>query len=213
MLKKFILVSFMLLFCVTGFANEPQTTNVEPASSRIMNAVFADSTETAKVAVFLEAPVTFVNNEKVREAIPAKAAQLFTKPKFSVVPFSDSQMAMRTYREDNDLMGNNYVQPALKRTDIQAMSKELGAKYAMFIIISNDAPRMSAGLFSLSFKTTVSCDVRVLDVEQGKYIVSKQIVKDGSSTAVLSGVPSFDKAYLDALDKSLTELKIDTSAM
>ncbi len=41
----------MLLFCVTGFANEPQATNVEPASSRIMNAVFADSIETAKIAV------------------------------------------------------------------------------------------------------------------------------------------------------------------
>lgn len=165
------------------------------------------------VGVFLDAPATYANNENIRKLAPAKANELFPKTSFVVLPMDTTQTEMRTYREDNHMIFNQYYSQPLNRADIQKIAKGLNCNYALFITVNNDIPRVSAGLFSTSFKTTVTCDVRLLDVETGKYIVSKQIMKDGSSTAVLAGVPSFDNAYNEALDKAFKELTIDTSTL
>jgi hypothetical protein len=165
------------------------------------------------IGVFLEAPVTYANNENVRKLIPAKAQELFPSKSFTVLPFDTTTLEMRTYREDNRMIMTQYYSQPLNRSDIQKISKGLNCDYALFITVSNDAPRVSSGLFSISFKTTVTCDVRLLNIETGKYIVSKQIVKDGSSTSFYMGVPSFDHAYNEALEKSLKEITIDPALL
>lgn len=165
------------------------------------------------IGVFLEAPATYANNENIRKLVPIKANELFPKSLFTVLPMDTTQTEMRTYREDNHMIFNQYYAQPLNRADIQKIAKGLSCNYALFITVNNDIPRVSAGFFSTSFKTTITCDVRLLNVETGKYVVSKQIMKDGSSTAVLAGVPSFDNAYNEALDKALKEINIDISTL
>ncbi|SMC63188.1 hypothetical protein [Sporomusa malonica] len=181
----------------------------------LLVAFYASATASDKptIGIFMEAPITFVNNETVRKTVPEKTMSFFPKNTFNVLPFDTTSMELRTYKEDNRMIVNQYFSKPVNREDIQKIAKGLNCDYALFIIISNDAPRVSAGLFSMSFRTTVTCDVRLLDVATGKYLTSKQIVKDGSSTAIYMGAPSFDNAYREALGKALDELTIDTSVM
>jgi len=165
------------------------------------------------IGIFMEAPITFINNEAVRKVVPEKAKSLFNTASFNVLSFDTTSMELRTYKEDHRMnITPQYSQP-VNRQDIQTIGKTLNCDYALFIIISNEAPRFSAGLFSMTFRTTVTCDVRLLDINTGKYLTSKQIIKDGSSTSIYMGVPSFDKAYREALGKALDELTLDTSVM
>ena len=166
------------------------------------------------VGVFLEAPLSFVDNETVRKLVPDKASEIFADSKFKLLPFDETASALRTYQEDHRMIINEYFSTPLNRDDIQAIGKELGLDYALFIKITNSAPRAKYILFTMTFKTTVTCDTRLLDIETSKYVVSKQIVKDGSTTmlAVL-GAPDFNDAYKDALKKALADLKIDTSKL
>lgn len=179
----------------------------------IMPYASAAENENPTIGIFMEAPVTFVNNETVRTLVPEKAKSLFPAARFNVLPFDTTTMELRTYKEDNRMNVNQYYSQPVNREDIQKISKSLNCDYALFLTITNDAPRFSAGLLSMSFKTTVTCDVRLLNVETGKYLTSKQIIKDGSSTSVYMGVPSFDRAYREALGRALDELTVDTSLM
>ncbi|MEA4835571.1 MAG: hypothetical protein VB133_10605 [Anaeromusa sp.] len=180
----------------------------------IMPCAFAATPDqTPTIGIFLEAPVTYANNETVRKVVPEKAKSLFPARSFNVLPFEQTSRELRTYKEDHRMNVNQYYSQPVNRQDIQSICKVLNCDYALFITINNDAPRVSAGLFSVSFKTSVTCDVRLLDIASGKYLTSKAITKDGSSTAVIMGVPSFDNAYNEALGKALDELTIDTSKL
>ena len=64
-------------------------------------------------------------------------------------------------------------------------------------------------IFSTSAKTTVKCDIRVLDVKEAKYIFMKEIAKDGKSTSIMGGMPSFQKVYREAIEKSLSEVHLN----
>lgn len=203
--KKLLLTAITLLLTVSFcFAGPPE-------SKPVVFDTAPPGTDKKVIGIFLEAPMTYVNNETVRVLVPAKAKEKLPTTVFTILPFEKTEMALRTYKEDNRMVVNQYYSQPLNRSDIQKISKELGAEYALFIIVSNDAPRVGAGLFSMTFRTTVTCDVRLLHVESGKYITSKQIVKDGSSTAIYMGVPSFENAYREALEKALSELTVDIS--
>lgn len=201
-----------VLLMVMGLLLLASTCVAGPMSERVAEMATFDG-DVKKVAVLLDAPVTYADNERVRELIPQRAAEIFPKPKFEILPFEESQMAKKIYREENGLItldGAVALTP-LKMADVKALGEELGANYVLLMNVSNSAPRVGIGLFSSSFKTTITCDTRLMDVSAGKYIIMKQTVKDGKSTAVLGGVPSFDRAYQDALTKSIAEFEIDTT--
>ena len=48
-----------------------------------------------------------------------------------------------------------------------------------------------------------------MDVKEAKYIFMKEIAKDGKSTAIMGGMPSFQKAYREAIEKSLSEVHLN----
>lgn len=204
MMKKVLLmVCLMMLVCLTCSA--------ESMADRVANATFEGTVK--KVSVLLDAPVTYADNEEIRKLIPAKASEIFKRPKFEVLPFDEGQMMKKIYREENNMITIDYATSItpLKMADVKAIGESLGSDYVLLLNVNNTAPRMGVGLFSVSFKTTITCDARLMDVQSGKYVMMKQTVKDGSSTAVLAGVPSFDNAYKDALAKSINELKVDTT--
>lgn len=203
MIKKLILFLFVL-FLVAPTALAATESGVNPIDL---------NTNKKVIGIFLEAPMTYVNNETVRTLIPEKSKEKLPSTIFNILPFEKTEMALRTYKEDNRMIVNQYYSQPVNRADIQKICKELGAEYALFITVNNSAPRFSAGLFSMTYRTTVSCDVRLLKVETGNYIFNKQIVKDGSSTAIYMGIPSFENAYREALGKALDELTVDTTSL
>ena len=172
-----------------------------------------DLSPTKTVGIFLEAPPTYINNEKIRSIIPEKTIPMFPRAKFTVLPFDQTAMSVRTYKEDNRMIVNQYYSTPLNRSDIQKIGKELKCDYVLWLKVDNSAPRVGAGLFSISFKTTVTADVRLLNIETMQYLISKEIVKDGSSTAMIMGIPSFENAYAEALQKALDEFIITPATL
>lgn len=200
-MKKLLVLVLLLTF--SGFcAAAPDTT--PPVNPPAVTEIPTFKT----IGIFLEAPNTYASNEKVRTLVPEKTIPMFPKQMFTVLPFDQTAMAVRTYKEDNRMIINQYVTTPLNRADIQKIGKELKCDYVLFLKVDNSPPRFGAGLFSMSFKTTVTVDVRLLNIETNQYLMSKEIVKDGSSTAVYMGVPSFDNAYAEALQKALDDFQI-----
>lgn len=204
-MKKFLLIiTVFILTCSSAFAAPATTTPTLPPPAEPVLKI---------IGIFLEAPNTYTNNEKVWSAIPAKTIPMFPRQLFTVLPFDQTTMAVRTYKEDNRMIQNQYVSTPLNRADIQKIGKELKCDYVLFLKVDNNPPRVGAGLFSISFKTTVTVDARLLNIETMQYLMSKAIVKDGSSTAIYMGVPSFERAYADALTKALDEFQIPNTML
>jgi hypothetical protein len=196
---------------LSSFCYADEVKNQESMADKLAAARFTG--EVKKVAILLDAPMTYADNENIRKLVPEKATSIFKKPKFQILPFDDAQMQKKIYREEHNMVTSDYrTISALKMADVQSLGKQLGADYVLFLNVHNTMPRLGVGFFSMSFKTTITCDMRLMNVVDGKYTFMKQIVRDGSSTAVMYGIPSFDGAYRDALSKSLAELNtIDTS--
>ena len=210
---SFITLFLALLFSVNTFAYAAQEDNQAQNKSKLHDIMQDyDSTGKKVIGIVVEAPIAYVSNETVRKLIPEKVSALFAKSRFMLLPFEETTMAVRTYREDNRMKDEDYYSDPLNRQDIVNILKPLKCDYAFIIKITNSDARWSQGAFSSSYKTTVTCDIRLLDIATNEYRISKQIIKDGKSTSVL-GSPSFDRAYNDALVKALDELKIDTSSL
>lgn len=207
-MKKVIATLLFMLVATTCFA-APEPAPIQP----VIPPIASEQPALKAVGIFLEAPNTYANNEKVWSAVPAKTIPMFPKQLFTVIPFDQTTMAVRTYKEDNRMIQNQYMSTPLNRSDIQKIGKELKCDYVLFLKVDNSPPRFGAGLFSMSFKTTVTVDARLLNIESGQYLISKAIVKDGSSTAVYMGVPSFENAYAEALSKALDEFQIPKTTL
>ena len=171
-----------------------------------------------------------MSNEEIRNMVVDKADEMFPTPQFLVTPFEDSQMMKQIYREEHNMPTTEYASTfgtALKMADIQAIGQSLDADYVMFIQVSDSGPSYSSssswipfigGISSTKAKTSVKCDIRIMNVNTGKYVAMKQTVKDGAdSSSSFMGIggdqPSFDKAYQEAIERCLYELDIDTSKL
>lgn len=179
-----------------------------------LTSVYAFAQE--KVAIFLEAPLTFCNDAKVHTMVDEKAKNIFAADKFEVLPLSDSLSAIQLYREEHDMAAvvssgwSGYALP-MKKENVQDIGKSMACDYVFFVRLTNDIPRYSAGFLSTTAKTNITCDARVMNVAKGEYTFMKQIITEGKSTAVYMGAPSFEKAYFRAFEKALNEIKIDTT--
>lgn len=176
-----------------------------------VNAISSYTGETKKVSVLLDAPLGYVSNEEIRKIVVDKADEMFPTPQFLVTPFEDSQMMKQIYREEHGMPTTEYASnfgTTLKMADIQAIGQSLNTDYVLFIQVSDSGPSYSSsntwipfigGVSSTKAKTSVKCDVRIMNVKTGKYVAMKQTVKDGAdSSSSFMGIggdmPSFDKA-------------------
>ncbi|HJG08031.1 MAG TPA: hypothetical protein K8V25_07255 [Megamonas hypermegale] len=195
-----------------------------------VNAISSYTGETKKVSVLLDAPLGYMSNEEIRNIVVEKANEMFPTPQFLVTPFEDSQMMKQIYREEHNMPTVEYASTfgtALKMADIQAIGQSLDADYVLFIQVSDSGPSYSnssswipfvGSISSSKAKTSVKCDIRIMNISTGKYVAMKQTVKDGAdSSSSFMGIggdqPSFDKAYQEAIERCLYELDIDTSTL
>lgn len=201
-----------------------------------------DSGNAKNVAIFMDTPPTamsWVESEDVINMVTDKAKKLFPAPNFEVLDLGTCQMAKKIYKEEHpftqsvvvtnpdgtqsnistaEMQGYSAaimpdVVVPLKLSEAVEVGKELNADYILMLRITNSMPTYSSGFFSMSAKTTVKCDVRILDVKGAKYIFMKEVAKDGKSTAVMGGMPSFKNAYREAIEKSLSEVQLNTSTL
>ena len=220
MRKVFLLMISLCMFssvCLASMADK-------------VNAISSYTGETKKVSVLLDAPLGYVSNEEIRKIVVDKADEMFPTPQFLVTPFEDSQMMKQIYREEHGMPTTEYASnfgTTLKMADIQAIGQSLNTDYVLFIQVSDSGPSYSSsntwipfigGVSSTKAKTSVKCDVRIMNVKTGKYVAMKQTVKDGAdSSSSFMGIggdmPSFDKAYQEAIERCLFELDIDTSKL
>lgn len=200
----------------------------------------ASANELKKVAIFLDTPATattWVEGEDVIKMVKEKSDKLFPKHRFEVLDLETCQMAKKIYKEEHPLtqttvvtnedgtqtsvssvemsgyasaMMPDVVVP-LKLSEAVEVGKQLEADYILMLRVTNSMPTMSSGFFTVTAKTTVKCDIRVLSVKEEKYIYMKEVTKDGKSTAVYAGAPSFKNAYKEAIEKSLSEVEINTT--
>lgn len=211
MKKIFLILLSLLMLSSVVFANDAQDDQAKAAKKledKLMAATIDPSTLT-KVALFVEIPTQYINNEKIGKVISEKMSELFPKTKFFVIPHETANAALRIYKEDNRMTEATPI----NREDIQKISKEIGSRYTLFLKASNNAPSASIGFMSATFKSTIVCDIRLLDVETKNYLVTKEIIKDGKSSSFFAGVPSFTNAYADALEQAFDEFKFDTSTL
>ena len=160
-----------------------------------VNAISSYTGETKKVSVLLDAPLGYVSNEEIRKIVVDKADEMFPTPQFLVTPFEDSQMMKQIYREEHGMPTTEYASnfgTTLKMADIQAIGQSLNTDYVLFIQVSDSGPSYSSsntwipfigGVSSTKAKTSVKCDVRIMNVKTGKYVAMKQTVKDGADSS------------------------------
>lgn len=161
------------------------------------------------VGIFIEAPNTFKINDPTQSLLIRKANIFFSAKKFSVLPLETTSNAMKSYRSNNRSL-NVYSSQSLNCEDIQTIAKDLNCDYAFFITINKGLPSMST---SAAYKTSITCEFRIINVQNGSYMARKLITKDISSDNVKDGIPTYDNAYSDALERSLFELNIDVSSL
>lgn len=164
-----------------------------------------------QIGVLLEAPISFCNDTKTNKIVIQKMNMLFPEDKFNVLSLEAGLNAIQVYREEKDMAGlvtngwTTYAVP-LKKEDLLSIGNNLNCNYILFMRLSNDIPSYSNGLFAKSAKTTIICDVRLLDITDKNYKYTKQILSKGRSTAIYMGSPSFKRAYYKAFEKALKEV-------
>ncbi|HEY3425278.1 MAG TPA: hypothetical protein VGL27_10820 [Negativicutes bacterium] len=205
-MNKLITLCICLLFslsslCLANPAAAPGTANNQPLAQH-----------KKIVGIFFEAPATYATNETVQSMVIGNANFFFPSRRFSLIPLDTTNMAIKEYRTKNHL-SNVYSPPPLDRVAIQKMAKELNCDYAFFITVTKGLPGMSAGFSSATYSSSIICDIKLLNVETGNYVISKQMVRDGSSDTIRAGIPVYESAYFNALETAMKELTLDTSML
>jgi len=198
MKKVILLILIILSFSSVCFAqtSPSSTTNVLQTPSK------------KTVGIFLETPSALVINKTTKDFMMRKANRIFPSEKFNILPLAITSNAINSYRPANRT-ANVYLAQPLDRLDIQAMAKNLNCDYAFYITINKGLPSMSADLNSATYKTSVTCEFRILNVQNENYVIHKQITQESSSDTVKNGIPTFDNPYSDALERALMNLDID----
>jgi len=195
MKKIILLISIITLLSSVCFA---ETTTGNNAPQTLSNKT---------VGIFIVTPTTFKINDPTQNLLIRKASIFFPAKKFSVLTLETTSNAIKSYRPNNRSQ-NIYSSQYLSHEDIQTIAKELTCDYAFLITINKGLPSMST---SSTYKTSVTCEFRVINVQNGSYMAHKIITKDVSSDNVRDGIPTYGNAYSDALERALFDLNLDVS--
>lgn len=176
----------------------------------------------SKVGLIIDAPLYYINDETVQAQLDAKCLELFPQGQFEVLPVKDTVIATQLYREEHGLAGTvtnssggeASYEWALKQNEIAEIGKSLDCNYIFLIRVTGNGTAV-ANMFESGVKATLLLDARVLNLEQNKYTFLKQIVTESKSSKSMVPFnfsrPNYKKAFAKAMQKSLKELKIDTT--
>ena len=198
-MKKILLTLTLFLFCSAASAEEI-TFDDSPTYSA-----------PKKVAIFVVLPGYGVAKpDEVRESIHENIASKLEKDGFIVIPQEKSRTIARTYAREN-LAGPVYYgieSPiTFKKEDISAITKESGADIGVLVQAAVTDTKIKAGFMKVSTQQTVTCELRILDIETNSYVADTTYSADGKSSAgPYGGMPSSDRAFMRAVDGALEKI-------
>lgn len=168
------------------------------------------------VAIILDAPTgMFSDPEKVYAAVQTTLTNIVgTSSDYKILPIEDTASYVQIYREENNLTDavtteGVAVESFLKKEDINKICQHFGSDYVIYTRVSNTAPTISAGLFSVSQNVNVIMDFRVWSSEKKDFTYLKRTTTKGTSTAIYAGIGSASRAVDKGLKKGLQEVEKD----
>ena len=200
-MKKIIVLFCLLCMALTTVMAQDvtsQTSHIRPDSKT--------------VAVILDFPTEFVNNQKMNTMVMNKVRTTFAKPDYYIMPMEKVQLAKNNYCDEHGIpkFVNQYdMNLTLTLYDLKTLGKTLQADYVYYISFTAGGVQQASGIFNSSSATVGNCSVKVLDMHTGKYVYQKTVTAEGKSTSWLSNEYAPKKAYYHAIENCLKKIVID----
>lgn len=200
-MKKIIVLFCLLCMALTTVMAQDvtsQTSHIRPDSKT--------------VAVILDFPTEFVNNQKMNTMVMNKVRTTFAKPDYYIMPMENVQLAKNNYCDEHGIpkFVNQYdMNLTLTLYDLKALGKTLQADYVYYISFTAGGVQQASGIFNSSSATVGNCSVKVLDMHTEKYVYQKTVTAEGKSTSWLSDEYAPKKAYYHAIENCLKKITID----
>ena len=200
-MKKIIVLFCLLCMALTTVMAQDvtsQTLHIRPDSKT--------------VAVILDFPTEFVNNQKMNTMVMNKVRTTFAKPDYYIMPMEKVQLAKNNYCDEHGIpkFVNQYdMNLTLTLYDLKALGKTLQADYVYYISFTAGGVQQASGIFNSSSATVGNCSVKVLDMHTEKYVYQKTVTAEGKSTSWLSDEYAPKKAYYHAIENCLKKITID----
>lgn len=205
MRKIFLLTIFIVnLFSICS---------AETMSEKLAQNFYTENTK--KVAIILDIPVEYINNEDVKKMVLNKTDNIFKNPKFKILSFDDVQLVKLTYCEEYGIptfsYKNNMNNSMLRIYDLINIGNKLQADYIFYISLTTSNIIQSEGMFDTSSSAIGRSEVKLLDVNKKQYVYQKIFIEEGKSTSWFSDISSPRKAYLKSIKKCIEKIDIDTT--
>lgn len=200
-MKKIIVLFCLLCMALTTVMAQDvtsQTSRIRPDSKT--------------VAVILDFPMEFVNNQKMNTIVMNKVRTTFAKPDYYIMPMENVQLAKNNYCDEHGIpkFVNQYdMNLTLTLYDLKTLGKTLQADYVYYISFTAGGVQQASGIFNSSSATVGNCSVKVLDMHTEKYVYQKTVTAEGKSTSWLSDEYAPKKAYYHAIENCLKKITID----
>lgn len=200
-MKKIIVLFCLLCMALTTVMAQDvtsQTSHIRPDSKT--------------VAVILDFPTEFVNNQKMNTMVMNKVRTTFAKPDYYIMPMEKVQLAKNNYCDEHGIpkFVNQYdMNLTLTLYDLKTLGKTLQADYVYYISFTAGGVQQASGIFNSSSATVGNCSVKVLDMHTEKYVYQKTVTAEGKSTSWLSDEYAPKKAYYHAIENCLKKITID----
>ncbi len=200
-MKKIIVLFCLLCMALTTVMAQDvtsQTSRIRPDSKT--------------VAVILDFPTEFVNNQKMNTMVMNKVRTTFAKPDYYIMPMENVQLAKNNYCDEHGIpkFVNQYdMNLTLTLYDLKTLGKTLQADYVYYISFTAGGVQQASGIFNSSSATVGNCSVKVLDMHTEKYVYQKTVTAEGKSTSWLSDEYAPKKAYYHAIENCLKKITID----
>lgn len=173
----------------------------------------------AKVVVLLDAPTgTFTEPEKVYSMVEETLGKILQNSSaYEILPPGETENYIQIYREEHDMISSSgadegqHDEKWFKKEDINNICTHFGGDYTIYIRVTSTAPKVSAGLFSVSQKVNVVTDFRVWSNVNKDFSYMKRATMQGASTAIYVGIGSSSRALEKGLKKGLQEIEKDAA--
>ncbi|MBQ5759394.1 MAG: hypothetical protein IIV92_04685 [Schwartzia sp.] len=164
-----------------------------------------------KVAVIMDTPLVFGDDDKIKEAIVTKVQEWFPSNKYEILDFDTVQTLVTEYREENDMVvyeENTQTYKPLKVTDIEQVLGELNPDLVLNMRCTSGRGKTVMTAFSIRTKVNVTTNIRVLDMKTKKYI-QRYEKTEAVGSGDMWGNSSSSRSYRKGLLKGIEGFKPD----
>ena len=164
-----------------------------------------------KVCVIADIPMVLKNDKAVLAEIDTNVRKVFRPYKFDITPsLEETLLHLRQYRQDNGLIAPNGGGAFLKTKDVQNIGNLLKADYVFHIEAFPQGVRGKVSVFSARIKYDAVCNLKVLNVRTGEFVIVKQFTESGD-TGTSKG--KMIKHFAEFVPRSIANSKLDVSGL